>query len=226
MKLKIETLPVIIFKIITALRCYFESFFYSFSLCHAGAGLKVREHVKVSGSKNIYLGEKCYIGRNVELDAVSGELRIGNNVEIRDNVRIFAKKIIIGDHVTIGEGSFLNGFMEISSGAWISRNCDLTGKIRIERAILGPKTAIISGDHKRDPQTGEILMSGEGNGGMVVIEKGAWTGYGTIILKGVVIKNNMVVGAGSVVTKSFDEGDVVAGNPAKKINSRLSISKN
>ncbi|HOG23871.1 MAG TPA: acyltransferase [Candidatus Omnitrophota bacterium] len=191
-----------------------------------GPGCRILNGMKVQGGKKVTIGRNCFIGRNVMLSAVSGELRIGNNVEIRDNVRIFAKKIIIGDHVTIGEGSFLNGFMEISSGAWISRNCDLTGKIRIERAILGPKTAIISGDHKRDPQTGEILMPGEGNGGMVVIEKGAWTGYGTIILKGVVIKNNMVVGAGSVVTKSFDEGDVVAGNPAKKINSRLSISKN
>lgn len=223
MKPNVETLTVIIFKSIAALRCYFESFLYSFSLCHAGAGLKVREHVKVSGSKNIWLGKKCYIGRNVELDASSGELRIGNNVEIRDNVRIYAKKIVIGDSVTIGEGSFLNGSMEISTGAWISRGCDLTGLIRIGRAILGPRTAIISGDHRRNPQTGEILMSGDGNGGRVAIEDGAWTGYGTILLKGVTVGKNAIVGAGAVVTKSVDSGIVVAGVPAKPINSSLCI---
>ena len=45
-----------------------------------------------------------------------------------------------------------------------------------------------------------------------------WIGMNSTILPGVVLGNNTIVGAGSVVTKSFPEGHcVIAGNPAKKI---------
>jgi acetyltransferase-like isoleucine patch superfamily enzyme len=83
---------------------------------------------------------------------------------------------------------------------------------------------VIAGeDHERDPVTGAVLMSSETKDGInrsVRIEEGAWIGHGAIILKGITIARNMVVGAGSVVTKNHTPGDVVAGNPAQKIHSK------
>lgn len=38
-----------------------------------------------------------------------------------------------------------------------------------------------------------------------------------MILPGVKLGNNTIVGAGSVVTKSFEGDCIIAGNPAKKI---------
>ena len=49
------------------------------------------------------------------------------------------------------------------------------------------------------------------------IKKGAWITPGCIILAGVTIGENAVVGAGSVVTKDVEPYTVVAGNPAKII---------
>jgi len=51
----------------------------------------------------------------------------------------------------------------------------------------------------------------------VVIKKGAWIAPGAIILPGVTINENAVVGAGSVVTKDVPAYTVVAGNPIKVI---------
>ena len=51
----------------------------------------------------------------------------------------------------------------------------------------------------------------------VIIEKNAWIGYGTIILKGSFIGKNSIVGAGSVVTGRIPDNVIVAGNPARLI---------
>jgi acetyltransferase-like isoleucine patch superfamily enzyme len=52
----------------------------------------------------------------------------------------------------------------------------------------------------------------------IVLGAKCWIGMNTVILPGVVLGPNTTVGAGSVVTKSFEEGYcVIAGNPAKII---------
>jgi len=51
----------------------------------------------------------------------------------------------------------------------------------------------------------------------VIIEDSVFVGAGTIILKGVNIGAQAVIGAGSVVTKDIPAGEIWAGNPAKKI---------
>lgn len=51
----------------------------------------------------------------------------------------------------------------------------------------------------------------------VKIEDGAWIGGGVIILPGVTIGRNSVIGAGSVVTKSIPENCVAVGSPCKVI---------
>lgn len=49
----------------------------------------------------------------------------------------------------------------------------------------------------------------------ITIRKGAWITPGCIILAGVTVGENSVVGAGSVVTEDIEPYTVVAGNPAK-----------
>lgn len=52
----------------------------------------------------------------------------------------------------------------------------------------------------------------------VVIGKRCWIGMNSVILPGVVLGENTIVGAGSIVTKSFSQGHcVICGNPARKI---------
>jgi acetyltransferase-like isoleucine patch superfamily enzyme len=54
----------------------------------------------------------------------------------------------------------------------------------------------------------------------VEIGVASWIGLGAILMPGVVLGRGCIIGAGSVVTKSFPDGSIVAGNPAKIIGTR------
>lgn len=51
----------------------------------------------------------------------------------------------------------------------------------------------------------------------ITIEDNVWIGGGAIVLPGVTIGNNSVIGAGSVVTKSIPAYSVAVGNPCRVI---------
>ena len=77
---------------------------------------------------------------------------------------------------------------------------------------IGPNTGIITANH--DPEDPENHLEPK----PVVIGEKCWIGMNSVILPGVTLGTGTVVGAGSIVTKSFPEGHcVIAGNPAKII---------
>ncbi len=51
----------------------------------------------------------------------------------------------------------------------------------------------------------------------ITIGDNCWIGANAVILPGVTLGNRVIVGAGSIVTKSFPDNVIVAGNPAKVI---------
>ena len=53
----------------------------------------------------------------------------------------------------------------------------------------------------------------------ITIEDGVWIGGGAIVLPGVTIGENSVIGAGSVVTRDIEPGVVAVGNPCRVIRS-------
>jgi acetyltransferase-like isoleucine patch superfamily enzyme len=77
---------------------------------------------------------------------------------------------------------------------------------------IGPNVGLVSANH--DPVNNDSHVPA----GPIRIGKFCWIGMGSVILPGVQLADFTIVGAGSVVTKSFKDGYcVIAGNPAKVI---------
>jgi maltose O-acetyltransferase len=85
---------------------------------------------------------------------------------------------------------------------------------------FGPCVQLLSADHPRDPK---IRASGLEFGRPITIGKNVWVGGGAIILPGVTIEDDAIVGAGSIVTRNVPAGVSVAGNPARALTKKKQL---
>lgn len=93
------------------------------------------------------------------------------------------------------------------------------GQIFIEDNIgIGAGVHVYVNNHRHDIAGVPIKYQGYYPSMPVTIREGSWIGAGAIILPGVTIGKNAVVGAGSIVTHSVGPYSKVAGNPARVIN--------
>jgi len=120
---------------------------------------------------------------------VCSKISIGRNVIIRPNTMIFADPRKGNDGSVIIE----------------------------DDVMLGSGIHIYTGNHRFDLPNVNLISQGHSSAKTVVLKEGCWLGANVIILPGVTIGKNSVVGAGSVVTKNVPDRTVVAGNPAKEI---------
>ena len=81
-----------------------------------------------------------------------------------------------------------------------------------ERESVGPGVQILAADHPRDPG---LRASGLEFGRPVRIGRNVWIGAGAIILPGISIDDDALIGAGSVVTRDVPAGATAFGNPAR-----------
>jgi acetyltransferase-like isoleucine patch superfamily enzyme len=119
-------------------------------------------------------------------------------------------KISIGNNVVIRPGTFI--FADPTKGG---------GGIIIEDDVLiGPAVHFYTNNHAFADVTKPIIDQGyppPSVSDSIVLCRGSWIGAAAIILPGVTVGRNSVVGAGAVVTRDVPEYSVVVGNPARVI---------
>ncbi len=85
-----------------------------------------------------------------------------------------------------------------------------------DNCMMGPNIQIYTATH---PLEFKERNSGREFAKPISIGKNVWIGGNAVICPGVNIGNNVVIGAGSIVTKSFPDDVFIAGNPAKIVKS-------
>ena len=129
--------------------------------------------------------------------------------------------ILIGQDLDEGFGLFPPFYTDcgrnihIEKNVFINSGChfqDQGGVYIGEGSLIGHNVIIATLNHDMDPYHRADLHPKP-----VHIGKRVWIGSGSILLPGVTIGDNSIVGAGSIVTKDVAPDTIVAGNPAKFI---------
>jgi len=132
----------------------------------------------------------------------------------------------VGDGAAIRPPFFCDYGFNIRLGAnvFLNFNCVILDVVEVsigEGTQIGPAVQIYAADHPRDPAT---RREGLEFGRPVQIGRNVWVGGGAVILPGITIGDDAVIGAGSVVTRNVPPGATFAGNPACPVLSRFARS--
>jgi acetyltransferase-like isoleucine patch superfamily enzyme len=132
-----------------------------------------------------------------------GRLIIDGSCNLFSGVRI---NVFPGGTLRIGEGSYIAFDSKIYCGnsIEIGSNCAVSWDVEIMDTLF----------HRLELENQDAELDG------IVIKDHVWIGAGARVMKAVQLGNNVVVGSDSVVTKSFPDNTLVAGNPAKPIGAK------
>lgn len=115
-----------------------------------------------------------------------------------------------GDNIIVGDRTFINANCTI-----IDATKEAKSKVQIGAdCLIGPNVQLLAVSHDIVPSA--RLTKGN-YADDIVIGNNVWLGGGVIVLAGVSIGENSVIGAGSVVSKNVASNSFCAGNPAIKI---------
>ena len=110
-----------------------------------------------------------------------------------------------GKHIELGKNFFANAYCTMLD----------VGKIKIgDDALVGPCVSFYTAGHPIHPLSRTL---GYEYGIPITVGDRVWIGGNSVILPGVSIGSDTVIGAGSIVTKDIPAGVIAVGNPCRVI---------
>ena len=159
-------------------------------------------HYSVRFGKNVKVGENVVIDKDVE---IGDNVFIGNNTVIRSNVKI-GNNTVIGHLVMIESDTVIGNYVTIQS------QCHITKFATIEDSVFFGPMAMLINTNK--------ISHGRGYKPKLVgphIGFGCRIGAGSVIMPGVKLEEQVLVGANSTVTSDCYSFGVYIGSPARRI---------
>jgi acetyltransferase-like isoleucine patch superfamily enzyme len=147
--------------------------------------------------------------------------RIADDVVLGEGVQIHAFVNLYG--CRIGDGTRLGTFVEVQKGATIGRRCkisshtfvcegvDIEDHVFVGHGVMFTNTVL----PRSVNVAGELQTEADWQLLRTRIEQKVSIGSGSVILCGITIGRDSVIGAGAVVTKSVPPGQIWVGNPAR-----------
>lgn len=169
----------------------------------------IEDGVRIRFADLVHLGRGVYLDHGVYLHACPTGISIGAESYVMKNAILHVYNfrnlphagIRIGARSLIGESCILRGQGGITIG---------------DDVFLAPLVQMLAVNHIYHDTNRPVSLQGITCQGITVAD-GAWIGGGAIILDGVKIGRNSVVGAGAVVTRDVPDYCVVTGNPARVV---------
>jgi acetyltransferase-like isoleucine patch superfamily enzyme len=150
-----------------------------------------------------------------EFCCITPDVKLGRDVKLSRFINLYGCEI--GDETKIG------AFVEIQKNASVGQRCKISSHTFVcegvtieDNVFIGHGVTFINDAYPRAATAkGELKTEKDWKVETTVVKLGASIGSGSTILSNVVIGENAIVGAGSVVTRDVPANTIVAGNPAK-----------
>ena len=133
------------------------------------------------------------------------DVDVGQGTIVHDQVNLYKCKI--------GKNCKIDAFVYIEEGVVIGDNCKIrpfvfipTGVIIEDDVFVGPNVSFTNDKYPKVRGKWELLRT--------TVKRGASIGANSVILPGVTIGEEALIGAGSVVTKDVPNKAITAGNPS------------
>jgi len=146
---------------------------------------------------------------------ISEDVKLGKNVRLSKFINLYGCEV--------GDGSRVGAFVEIQKNARVGRNCKISSHSFIcegvtieDNVFIGHGVTFINDAYPRaTTPEGALQTEKDWKVEPTLVKKGASIGSGATILSNLVIGENALIGAGSVVTNDVPDNAIVTGNPAR-----------
>ena len=190
----------------------------------------LKSGVKMIGPETIFFSEDTIIGKNVTIEpyvVIGKKVKIGNSVKIDsfshlENCKI-ENKVIIGPYARIRPGTILKTGSKIGNF------------VEVKKSIIGKKSKVNHLSYIGDAQLSDSVNIGAGTitcnydgfkKNKTKIKKNVFVGSNTSLIAPLIINENSIIGAGSVITKNVKKGSLaLTRSPQTQIQNYKKIKK-
>ncbi len=147
---------------------------------------------------------------------VSPEAKIGEGTKIWHFAQV-RESAVIGENCIIGKNTYVDHDVEIGNNVKIQNNCSIYYGAIIEEGVFLAPHVILTNDKlpRAINPDGSLKTAKDWQVGRIVIKEGASIGTNSTLLTDIIIGRWVLIGAGSVVTKSIPDHGLAFGIPAK-----------